>query len=79
MSIWNRLQSTFRRPREIESRIDDELQFHLDMKTDELTNRRRTSASGGQRNGAPTTGQRNQTTRGGKRDGSRFVDRKLGP
>ena len=36
MSLWNRLQSTFRRPREIESRIDDELQFHLDMKTDEL-------------------------------------------
>ena len=35
MGLLNRLQGTFKR-REVEARLDDELQFHLDMRTDEL-------------------------------------------
>lgn len=35
MALWNRLQGTWKR-REVEARLDDELQFHLDMRTDEL-------------------------------------------
>jgi predicted permease len=35
MSIWTRLQGTFSR-RDVEARLDDELQFHLDMRAEEL-------------------------------------------
>ncbi len=35
MGLWSRLQGTFKR-REVEARLDAELQFHMDMHTDEL-------------------------------------------